>query len=43
MNTEIKKEYEKIKSDILKYDEAYYDKNDSLISDYEYDMPHHHT
>ena len=38
MNTEIKKEYEKIKSDILKYDEAYYDKNDSLISDYEYDM-----
>ena len=38
LTEDIKKEYSKIKEDILKYDEAYYDKNESLISDYEYDM-----
>ena len=36
--TDIKKRYEELKYLIRKYNEHYYEKNESLVTDYEYDM-----
>ncbi len=36
--TSIKKRYEELKNLIRKYNEHYYEKNESLVTDYEYDM-----
>ena len=36
--TDIKKRYEELKDLIRKYNEHYYEKNESLVMDYEYDM-----
>ena len=36
--TDIKKRYEELKDLIRKYNEHYYEKNESLVTDYEYDM-----
>ena len=36
--TGIKKRYEELKDLIRKYNEHYYEKNESLVTDYEYDM-----
>ena len=36
--TGIKKRYEELKDLIRKYNERYYEKNESLVTDYEYDM-----
>lgn len=36
--TDIKKRYKELKSLIQKYNEHYYEKNESLVTDYDYDM-----